>query len=106
MPGDVTDTYAADKLDPALIDSSGDPKHQHHVHVHDHELPPKYNGEVVAQSEYFDHDLPIPTKEDLATLRRVSEKIPLKAYTIAFVELVERLSFYGTTQVCIPPHDQ
>ena len=54
MPGDVTDTYAADKLDPALIDGSGDPKHQHHVHVHDHELPPKYNGEVVAQSEYFD----------------------------------------------------
>ncbi|KAH9833080.1 POT family-domain-containing protein [Rhodofomes roseus] len=100
MPGDATDAYAADKLDPALIDGSGDPKRLS-VHAHTTELPPLYNGEPVAQSEYFDHDLPIPTQEDLATLRRVSEKIPFKAYTIAFVELVERLSYYGTTQVFV-----
>lgn len=93
MPGDATD---AGKLDHASVHSSGTSKHQHQVH----ELPSKYNGEVVPHSEYFDHDLPIPSQEDLATLRRVSEKIPFKAYTIAFVELVERLSFYGTTQVC------
>jgi hypothetical protein len=40
-----------------------------------------------------------PTAEELKTLRRVPDKIPWKVYTIAFVELSERLSFYGTTQV-------
>jgi hypothetical protein len=44
-------------------------------------------------------DPEIPNDEELHTLRRVSDKIPFKAYTIAFVELVERMSFYGTTQV-------
>ncbi|KZT71325.1 PTR2-domain-containing protein [Daedalea quercina L-15889] len=101
MPGDATDVYATEKLDPALVDGSGDPKHTHPVHVHDTELPPKYNGESAGKNEYFDHDLPIPSDEELVTLRRVSEKIPIKAYTIAFVELVERLSFYGTTQVFV-----
>jgi POT family proton-dependent oligopeptide transporter len=41
----------------------------------------------------------LPTDEERQSLRRVSDKIPLKAYTIAFVELVERLSYYGTTAV-------
>ena len=40
------------------------------------------------------------SEEDLATLRRVSGKIPWTAYTIAFVELCERFSYYGTTIVC------
>ncbi|KIW08204.1 uncharacterized protein PV09_01134 [Verruconis gallopava] len=35
--------------------------------------------------------------EDLATLRRVSGKIVWVAFTIAFVELCERFSYYGTT---------
>ena len=33
-------------------------------------------------------------------LRRVAGKIPWTAYTIAFVELCERFSYYGTTVVC------
>jgi hypothetical protein len=41
-----------------------------------------------------------PTEEEMATLRRVSGKIPWAAYTIAFVELCERFSYYGTTAVC------
>jgi POT family proton-dependent oligopeptide transporter len=41
-----------------------------------------------------------PTEEELATLRRVSGKIPWVAYTVAFVELCERFSYYGTTAVC------
>jgi hypothetical protein len=44
-------------------------------------------------------DPDVPNDEELHTLRRVSDKIPFKAYTIAFVELVERMSYYGTTQV-------
>jgi proton-dependent oligopeptide transporter, POT family len=38
-----------------------------------------------------------PSEEDLRSLRRVSGKIPWIAYTIAFVELCERFSYYGTT---------
>ena len=40
-----------------------------------------------------------PTEEELETLRRVSGKIPLVAWTIAFCELCERFSYYGTSIV-------
>ncbi|KAH8590995.1 hypothetical protein B0O99DRAFT_633429 [Bisporella sp. PMI_857] len=42
----------------------------------------------------------LPTDDELHTLRRVSDKIPWRVYTIAFVELCERFSYYGTTVVC------
>lgn len=41
-----------------------------------------------------------PTEEDLVTLHRVAGKIPLKAFTIAFIELCERFSYYGTVVLC------
>jgi hypothetical protein len=41
-----------------------------------------------------------PTVEEMHSLRRVSGQIPWTAYTIAFVELCERFSYYGTTAVC------
>jgi POT family proton-dependent oligopeptide transporter len=41
------------------------------------------------------------TSEDLAKLRRVSGKITWIAFTIAFVELCERFSYYGTTVVFV-----
>jgi len=44
-----------------------------------------------------------PTDEELHTLRRVADTIPWRVYTIAFVELVERFSYYGTTVVCMFP---
>jgi proton-dependent oligopeptide transporter, POT family len=47
-----------------------------------------------------DHSIEIAadvTEEDLRSLRRVSGKIPWVAFTIAFVELCERFSYYGTT---------
>lgn len=37
----------------------------------------------------------LPTPEELQTLRRVSGKIKWSMYTIAFVELCERFSYYG-----------
>ncbi|KAL2168239.1 hypothetical protein VTG60DRAFT_247 [Thermothelomyces hinnuleus] len=40
-----------------------------------------------------------PTEEELQTLRRVPDKIPWNIYTIAFIELCERFSYYGTTAV-------
>jgi POT family proton-dependent oligopeptide transporter len=38
-----------------------------------------------------------PTGQELATLPKVSDKIPWRVYTVAFVELCERFSNYGTT---------
>ncbi|KAF3922872.1 hypothetical protein AA313_de0206474 [Arthrobotrys entomopaga] len=73
---------------------------------------PKVDGGdlVISQQEsptvpvYYDepefvNDDGTPTEEDLATLRRVAGKVPWAAYTIAFVELCERFSYYGVTQV-------
>ncbi|TDL26999.1 PTR2-domain-containing protein [Rickenella mellea] len=46
------------------------------------------------------HDgLELPTEDEKATLRRVPDKIPWNAYTVAFIELAERFSYYGTTVV-------
>ncbi|THV93944.1 PTR2-domain-containing protein [Aureobasidium pullulans] len=39
----------------------------------------------------------LPTEEDLKTLRRVSGKINWAAYTVAFAELAERFSYYGSS---------
>lgn len=38
-----------------------------------------------------------PTEEEMRTLRRVSGKIKWAMYTIAFVELCERFSYYGSS---------
>ncbi|OJA13768.1 hypothetical protein AZE42_01534 [Rhizopogon vesiculosus] len=43
--------------------------------------------------------LVFPTDEELLTLRRVSDAIPWTAYLIAFVELAERFSYYGSSVV-------
>ncbi|KAH9905870.1 PTR2-domain-containing protein [Xylariomycetidae sp. FL2044] len=42
-----------------------------------------------------------PTKEELATLRRVKGPISWIIYTIAFIELCERFAYYGTTAVFV-----
>ncbi|KEF60533.1 POT family proton-dependent oligopeptide transporter [Exophiala aquamarina CBS 119918] len=44
----------------------------------------------VAQEDEF------PTHEELESLPRVPDKIPWRVYTVAFVELCERFSYYGT----------
>lgn len=40
-----------------------------------------------------------PTEEEIHTLRRVAGNVPIKLYSIAFVELCERFSYYGTVIV-------
>ncbi|KAJ5587998.1 uncharacterized protein N7459_003763 [Penicillium hispanicum] len=42
-----------------------------------------------------------PNDEDLRTLRRVAGKLPWTIFTVAFVELCERFSYYGTTAVFV-----
>lgn len=44
-----------------------------------------------------------PTEEEMHTLPRVTGKVPWVAFTVAFVELCERFSYYGTTAVCMRP---
>lgn len=41
-----------------------------------------------------------PTAEEVDTLRRVCGTVPWASYTIGFIELCERFSYYGTTVVC------
>lgn len=41
-----------------------------------------------------------PTPEEMESLRRISNKIPLKLFSIAFIEMCERFSYYGSTVVC------
>lgn len=41
-----------------------------------------------------------PTEEEIKSLRRVCGTVPWSSYTVAFVELCERFSYYGTTVVC------
>lgn len=45
-------------------------------------------------------DLVIPTEEELHTLKRVPGVLPWIAFTVAFIELCERFSYYGTTAIC------
>lgn len=45
-----------------------------------------------------------PTEDELhgpTALRRVSAPIPWAVYTVAFVELCERFSYYGTQVLCM-----
>ncbi|KAJ4377534.1 hypothetical protein N0V83_000359 [Neocucurbitaria cava] len=87
-------------LDHALVDRSGDPERKHpELHTTG---PPTYlhsEGKAGLQDHYLHDADDFPTVEEIATLRRVPAQIPWKIYTIAFVELVERLSYYGTIAV-------
>ncbi|KAL6709956.1 hypothetical protein ACN47E_000741 [Coniothyrium glycines] len=87
-------------LDPALIDASGDPQRKNPA-AHDTTAPPYLHseGKDTIQDSYLADSDDFPTEDELKTLRRVPAKIPFKIYTIAFVELVERLSYYGTIAV-------
>ncbi|GIK06771.1 hypothetical protein Aspvir_002423 [Aspergillus viridinutans] len=62
--------------------------------------------EVGASSAVYDDDhahlqRQFPSDEDFKHLRRVAGDIPWTAYTVAFVELCERFSYYGTTAVFV-----
>ena len=54
----------------------------------------------MAASTIDDDELERPTEAEEQCLRRVSGKVPWMAYSIAFVEMCERFSFFGTTAVC------
>lgn len=103
--GDSTDVAVGAKHDPALA-LGPDMNHEGPKSAHVVELPPVVEGKAVEKQAAYEHDDfdeavegDMPTAEDFENLRRVSDKIPWKVYTIAFVELCERFSYYGTTVV-------
>lgn len=78
-----------------------DLKHQLGQDAHIVDLPQYFEGTGPMLVAYMGEGT--PTDEELKTLIRVPAKINFSAYTIAFVELAERFSFYGTTVVCTRP---
>ncbi|KAK6362359.1 hypothetical protein TWF730_006053 [Orbilia blumenaviensis] len=82
------------KHDPALA-LPLDEKHEHTTA----QVPPVYDGHDKNHGAFEREEEDAPTEEEIRTLRHVSDKIPWNAYTVAFVELCERFSYYGTTVV-------
>ncbi|KFY01867.1 hypothetical protein V490_00738 [Pseudogymnoascus sp. VKM F-3557] len=109
MPADVTDNSVGVAHDPSVV-IPADEKHELDPKAHAVAPPAVVTGKAVQSNPgYFydqgeaDEDGHIgqqgdewPTEDDLATLRRVPDKISLAAYTVAFIELCERFSYYGT----------
>jgi len=103
MPVGDSDEVRVTGLDPALIDRSGDPQRTK-PEFHNTGAPAYQfsEGKAGLQDTYIsdsDSASDFPTEEELKTLRRVPASIPWRIYTIAFVELVERMSYYGTIAV-------
>ncbi len=96
MPGDIVDdAVAGAQLQVAAQDkeqevrASSLDKHERHNRLNPH------------MGEGLDE---FPTEEEILTLRRVSDHIPPKIFTIAFIELCERFSYYGAISVvCARP---
>ena len=52
-----------------------------------------------------------PTEEEIATLRKVADHVPLSAFIVALVELCERFTYYGLSgpfqnYIQYHPHDK
>lgn len=58
---------------------------------------PEVDIRVRANSEDEDH--PTPTEQELGTLRRVSDSIPMVIWLLCVVEFSERASYYGAKGV-------
>jgi POT family proton-dependent oligopeptide transporter len=69
------------------------------------EVPPASKEAGVSSAAYEDDHSHLqrqfPSDDDFKHLRRIAGDIPWTAYTVAFVELCERFSYYGTTAVFV-----
>ncbi|KAF5006485.1 hypothetical protein FDECE_7145 [Fusarium decemcellulare] len=69
--------------------------------------PPQTDAPVPASApDTVTPDGEFPTANELGQLRRVANTIPLKLFSIAFIELCERFSYYGCTVVCRSTYPQ
>ena len=111
--GDAMDNVVGARHDPALA-LPPDEKHELGPGVHNIEPAPALGrhgtGFRIKGINYLEEDEDghigqegdeWPTEEDIRTLRKVPDSIPWAAYTIAFVELCERFSYYGTSNICM-----
>ncbi|KAJ0416216.1 PTR2-domain-containing protein [Aspergillus carlsbadensis] len=64
------------------------------------ELPATKNEYHISEENEVLHKLH-PTREEMQTLRRVAGPLNWVAFSVAFVELCERFSYYGTTAVFV-----
>ena len=95
MPaGASDDMWIGAKHDPALA-LPQNPNHPEFRRASGNELPAVIDGQPTLTSEMIDSE-DFPTEEEMATLPRVADHIPWRIYTVAFVELCERFSYYGT----------
>ena len=92
---EVSKSFAPQVLDAPAAPGSINEKNEKHLTVADEEPVYASDGSLRGpEGEEY------PTAEEVDTLRRVCGTVPWSAYTIAFVELCERFSYYGTTIVC------
>lgn len=90
---------ANQNVDAIALSGLADAEH-HGVHDHDSKGHLDVNKEIADPYVTTDDDdewPDKPTDEERQTLRRVSGKIPWTMYTIAFAELAERFSYYGSS---------
>jgi proton-dependent oligopeptide transporter, POT family len=93
-----TVSYQTDVLAKAHVPSAGNQGTEAELHagegVMDTKAPaaPEYSSQASDIPDLDDK----PTEEELHTLRRVSGQIKWSVYTIAFAELCERFSYYGS----------
>lgn len=48
--------------------------------------------------ELYGEDAVFPTEEEVHTLRRIADKMPVAAFAIVIVELCERFAYYGASR--------
>lgn len=100
-----------------LVNADVDIQQQTHLHTHDGaRVYPLSSSEVRGEKSSLEKDqfdnqteagdesaeldaegnvMIEPTEEEMATLRRVSDKIPIAAFSVVIVELCERFAYYG-----------
>ena len=94
MPGDVSDAWAGVMHTEKGRSLPGDPTNEENRRASVQELPPVLDGKPTFNPDYIDED-DMPTLEEIATLPHVADKINWRIYSVAFVELCERFSYYG-----------
>lgn len=93
MPAGTTGDFVAAKVDGNLA-LPQDPNNEDFRRASASKLPPVVEGKPTLTTEVVD-TTEFPTEEELLTLPRVADKINWRIYTVAFVELCERFSYYG-----------
>lgn len=91
MPVDSPETMQIGALQDIIVD-------KRRVSVLDQKGP-----SVTTYSDDLEPGMRHPTEDELHgphALRRIAAPVPWAVYTVAFVELCERFSYYGTQVVC------